>query len=209
MASNFNDTLPVAPAGGVNVKWQTDGAGNDSAYIPSGSFIPAGGGDFVKLGEVIVSSPQPTVAFSTIPGTYRNLKLIATGRTAGTADLYLQFNGDTGTNYDSILLYTAGVVASAGNQFGVAKASWGQLALSTAPANQAGSSEIIIYDYARTAWLKNITSHAVRMDTGASGFNILFSGTWHNTAAITDILAGTTDASNLEAGTVISLYGIN
>ena len=41
MASNFNDTTPAAVAGGVNVKWQTDGAGNDSAYIPSGSFIPA------------------------------------------------------------------------------------------------------------------------------------------------------------------------
>lgn len=41
MASDFNDTLPVAPAGGVNVKWQTDGAGNDSAYVPSGSFLPA------------------------------------------------------------------------------------------------------------------------------------------------------------------------
>lgn len=33
MASNFNDTTPAAPAGGTNVKWQTDGAGNDSAYI--------------------------------------------------------------------------------------------------------------------------------------------------------------------------------
>lgn len=31
MASNFNDTTPAAPAGSLNVKWQTDGAGNDSA----------------------------------------------------------------------------------------------------------------------------------------------------------------------------------
>lgn len=35
MGSNLNDTTPAAPAGGVNVKWQTDGAGNDSAYVPS------------------------------------------------------------------------------------------------------------------------------------------------------------------------------
>jgi hypothetical protein len=33
MASNYNDTTPAAAAGGLNVKWQTDGAGNDSAYV--------------------------------------------------------------------------------------------------------------------------------------------------------------------------------
>jgi hypothetical protein len=32
MPSNFNRTTPVAPTGRKNVKWQTDGAGNDSAY---------------------------------------------------------------------------------------------------------------------------------------------------------------------------------
>jgi hypothetical protein len=32
MPSNFNRTTPVAPTGRKNVKWQTDGSGNDSAY---------------------------------------------------------------------------------------------------------------------------------------------------------------------------------
>jgi hypothetical protein len=35
MASNFNNTLPVAPSGSINVKFQTDGSGNDSAYVPA------------------------------------------------------------------------------------------------------------------------------------------------------------------------------
>lgn len=34
MPSNFNDTTPAAPAGSTNVKWQTDGSGNNSAYAP-------------------------------------------------------------------------------------------------------------------------------------------------------------------------------
>lgn len=37
MASNFNSTTPAAPAGAVNVIFQTDGAGNDSAYVPASS----------------------------------------------------------------------------------------------------------------------------------------------------------------------------
>lgn len=39
MASNFNDMTPAAPAGGVNVLWQTDGAGNDSAYVIAGDVV--------------------------------------------------------------------------------------------------------------------------------------------------------------------------
>jgi hypothetical protein len=41
MASNFNDTVPAAPAGGINVLWQTDGAGNDSAYVIAASIASA------------------------------------------------------------------------------------------------------------------------------------------------------------------------
>ena len=45
MASNFNDTTPAAPAGGANVKWQTDGSGNDSAYV--GPNLPIAVGVFI------------------------------------------------------------------------------------------------------------------------------------------------------------------
>lgn len=44
MASNFNDTTPAAVTGATNVKWQTDGAGNDSAYIKGSG----GGGVSIK-----------------------------------------------------------------------------------------------------------------------------------------------------------------
>ena len=37
MSTNLNDSTPAAPAGGINVKWQTDGSGNDSAYLAAGS----------------------------------------------------------------------------------------------------------------------------------------------------------------------------
>ncbi len=52
MASNFNDTTPAAPAGGVNVKWQTDGAGNDSAYVTAG----AGGGVSIKTSNYNIAA---------------------------------------------------------------------------------------------------------------------------------------------------------
>lgn len=59
MASNFNDTLPAAPAGGVNVKWQTDGAGNDSAYVPISPATTA-----LIPGEALVSYDATTGLFT-------------------------------------------------------------------------------------------------------------------------------------------------
>ena len=40
MSSNFNDTTPAAPTGKLNVKWQTDGSGNDSAYFTAPFDVP-------------------------------------------------------------------------------------------------------------------------------------------------------------------------
>lgn len=53
MPSNFNDTTPAAPGGNVNVKWQTDGAGNDSAYVPTVS--PFGGTNVQTTNYTILS----------------------------------------------------------------------------------------------------------------------------------------------------------
>lgn len=35
MASNLNGTTPAAPSGSINVAFQTDGSGNDSANVPA------------------------------------------------------------------------------------------------------------------------------------------------------------------------------
>ena len=35
---NFNDTVPAAPSGAMNVKWQNDGSANMSAYVPAQSW---------------------------------------------------------------------------------------------------------------------------------------------------------------------------
>lgn len=38
---NFSDSLPAAPAGGANVKWQLDVSGNLSAYTSTGKLTVA------------------------------------------------------------------------------------------------------------------------------------------------------------------------
>jgi hypothetical protein len=66
MASNFNDTTPAAPSGYTNVKWQTDGAGNDSAYVSFSSF---GGVNSQSASYAIASSDGGQIV-SLSSGTY-------------------------------------------------------------------------------------------------------------------------------------------
>lgn len=43
MSVNLSNTTPAAPAGSTNVSWQTDGAGNVSAYVTSAVELVADG----------------------------------------------------------------------------------------------------------------------------------------------------------------------
>ena len=89
MASNFNNTTPAAPTGGVNVLWQTDGAGNDSAYVPTAGFkkslvvFTAG----VNTNAQVILSAALGIGISflaTAPGSFANAKVAATGSTVYT-----------------------------------------------------------------------------------------------------------------------------
>ena len=51
MPSNFNSTTPAAPAGFTNVVFQTDGNGNDSAYVPTSSGGPGGSSGDIQFND--------------------------------------------------------------------------------------------------------------------------------------------------------------
>lgn len=55
MSTNFNDSIPAAPALGLNVAWQTDGSGNVSAYLPGGG-IPTTPVDLTAQAADIVAT---------------------------------------------------------------------------------------------------------------------------------------------------------
>lgn len=61
MAANFSDSTPTAPAGSTNVKWQSDGSGNISAYLGS---APSVGIDLTAQVADIVTTPILTPAAS-------------------------------------------------------------------------------------------------------------------------------------------------
>ena len=196
--------------GGVNVVDPTSittplsdaGTGNFVTIAASG-----GSSDFVKITEIVVGSAVPTVTFSSIPATYRNLKLVVTGRTdaAGT-DYTVTFNGDTGANYQAVLAFN-GSGAGASATFSQNSAAIGSTASSSAPANQAGVSEIMVYDYAGTTFFKSVTGMTHRLDGVATAYIIWYAATWNSTSAINTI-ALAAGAGNFVTGSTFTLYGM-
>jgi hypothetical protein len=91
MASNFNSTTPAAPTGSLNVTWQTDGSGNDSAYFTAPFdvpiFAPGIGTNNQKLLRIKMTR---TVTF---PASAVHAEATASASSTGTAIFTLSKNG--------------------------------------------------------------------------------------------------------------------
>jgi hypothetical protein len=171
-----------------------------------------GGGATALITETVTTGSQPTVTFSSIPATYRDLVIAVRGRgTNASVDvqLGLLMNGDTGTNYDNLGGYV-GTAAWAANFSNVAQT---KLLLSyfpaaSAPANWAGFAQIEIANYRGTLFHKPVMSTGHDFwNTAVSGmFRWFTSGQWRSTAAITSLTVSLSAGAFLD-GTVVSLYG--
>jgi hypothetical protein len=91
MSSNLNDSIPAPPAGNTNVQWQTDGSGNDSAYVPTSIFTPADvsivslipGDVLVWNGSIWVNAGLPSIIALNLPIFANNAAAITGGLVAG------------------------------------------------------------------------------------------------------------------------------
>jgi hypothetical protein len=148
-----------------------------------------------------LGSATSSITFSSITSTYTDLVLISTfGVTAGD-DLYLQFNGDTGTNYSTTWMGGNGSTATSGR-----KTSDNGIQPRT-PANQPSTVTTMyntsIMNYSNTTTYKT----AIARYNYASGFTEADVGLWRNTAAITSLTLKCV-ATTFVTGSTFTLYGI-
>lgn len=147
------------------------------------------------------------IDFTSIPGTYRHLRLEGAAQTeSATVDyLTLRFNNDSGTNYYSQLLLASNTTVSGQEEAAVSD---GRIAtLPDTAETQPVHFTIDVPFYASTVFRKVALSKfggyydsANRIGTGSL--------LWTNAAAVTRITVLTDSGSDLKEGTRISLYGI-
>ena len=168
--------------GGSNLfRYNTFLAGNSS-------FIPISGFNSIQT----VSYPSGTggdVVFSNIPSDYRHLQIrafVRDTRADTTATWFLQFNGDTGTNYSYQGMEQNGTSIGA-----VSSLSQNSIQGINAAA-QTGSSRfaaavIDIFDTNQTNKYKTVTYQSGFSNNGSTARLYTAAGTWRNTSAITSI----------------------
>ena len=153
----------------------------------------------VTVGATSVAS----ITFAAIPTGYKHLQVRAFGKgaTAGGRQILFQFNGDTGSNYNSHHIYGDGSSAVAQAK-GTSTNGW----VTYWDSSQFGVAVMDILDYTNTN--KNKTTRTLGgFDANGSGFVLLRSGLWMSTSAITSISLFT-DSGNFTQNSQFTLYGV-
>lgn len=162
----------------------------------------------------VVSTPAASVTFSGIAGTYSHLVLTANGRVsdaAVTVGLGVQFNGDTGSNYDYQAFEGKGNTNSSFTQAAGVEGLVARWPGSTASANVVGAFNAWLEYYAGTTFFKTMRANYGTLGTLGTGTTYAtgqYANQWRNTAALTSITIIDGGGGNFIAGSTFSLYGV-
>lgn len=177
---------------------------DDPKYI---SFLagntPYSAGVFESIGTVTVGAGgASSVTFSSIPSTYKHLQIRLTATPTSADNFAFQFNGDTAANYSYHYLAGSGSSATAGNGVSISNGYLGYASTASYPT----SVILDILDYSNTSKYKT-TRDLLGNDANGSGYIMLSSSLWSNTAAISSILLKC-DAQSFISGSTFALYGV-
>lgn len=166
-------------------------------------------GDSMNLiQEQVLALAAASVTFAGIPGAYRHLVLLwtANGDDVAAQNIYCQFNGDVGGNYDWQILAGVGGGTAAASNSADTRIEVGRIQPSGINHFSSGMIEFIYYSQTTSEKVVNSTNFI----SGSTGIGVrLFGGDWTvSGSAITQILLAP-DAGNFVANSRFSLYGIS
>ena len=174
------------------------------------------GTGYASIASTLLTSAQADVTFSSITQAYRTLVIRSSvaNTSGGAQDLWLQINGDTGSNYSTVYLISNGSSALTNQATPMTKASFSNGAGGVSAANFTPSI-ITIADYTKTDKYKTLSGIAGLASNnsnvndynaytvGATGCSYV--GTQNAITSIKVFSSG----GNLATGSRISLYGIS
>jgi hypothetical protein len=165
---------------------------------------------FDSIATATGTGSSGTITFSSIPSSYAHLQIRALARSTeaatGFANLQIQANGDTATNYSTHNFIGNGSSVLAAGYASQSLMELGAVVRNNEAANIMGVSIVDIIDYASTTKAKTFKSFA-GFDSNGSGRSFLLSGAWYSTSAINSLTLyiGT---GNFTTTTRFALYGI-
>jgi len=154
---------------------------------------------YSPIASQTLGSATSSVTFSSIPQGYTDLVLVIAGNnSSSTYSPYIQFNGDTGTNYSITNLYGTGSAAASTRSSSTATAYFGSLGATQ------GNAIVQIQNYSNSTTYKTAL---IRIND--AGFRVYASVMlWRSTAAITSLTVFNESPGTFASGTTFSIYGI-
>lgn len=187
---------------GTYTKYDDFLVGN-AAYDPAATWL---------IQRTTLASDTATITFSSIPSTYKHLQIRILGRStraAANANMRIQINSDTGTNYSFHELYGTGASVAASGSASQIQTDVGRApGTSITDTNIFGVAIVDILDYASTSKNKTVRSFYGYDSNSTSGEVGLRSGAWLSTSAVTSISLFPASTTNWLTKTTIALYGI-
>ena len=164
---------------------------------------------YVALQTVTLSSSQASIDFTSIGSGYTDLVIVGNMyATSNDVGAYIQFNGDTGTNYSCTLL-------GSGPTSPISARYTSQTSMNVAGYNYGiGSSnsiyspiQVSIQNYSNTTTYKSLLARSWVQNNAGSRELYAYVGLWRSTAAITSIKF-ILNTGSWASGSSFTLYGI-
>lgn len=184
-------------------------APNTNVYLNNGAYLAT-----AFIAETALVASAASVTFSNIPQGFRHLMIMASGRSDAVTEadtLALRFNGDTGSNYDSQLVYGNSVTAAGVASRAASSILAGNLEGASSRAANFSPAIIFVFDYARAIVEKrtlSMTSVFGNLSADADMFASFRAGGWRNTNVITSVLLLPNTGPNFVSGSRFQLYGM-
>jgi hypothetical protein len=158
---------------------------------------------YEPIATTTLGSNAASYTFSSIPGTYTDLKILLSARnTAVENAVFVSFNGTT-TTYSGKILFGNGASAASNNP---AARTIAFSTFSTDTASTFANAEIYIPNYAGSNQ-KSFSSDTAQENNAATSYQIFLAGLWTTTSAITQVTLSGASGSFAQYSSA-SLYGI-
>lgn len=157
---------------------------------------------YTPIATTTLGSVTNSYTFTSIAGTYTDLVIIVAGSADGTnaANVLLQFNSDTGSNYSTTILYGDGSTAGSARVTSAANINTGDVDTGTSTA----VNRINIMNYSNATTYKTVLGRGDR----SVNSTVAKVGLWRSTSAITSVKVFLSASINFSVGTTLTLYGI-
>lgn len=200
---------PPTPASGADLGYLWWDTTLNALYAWDGAaWHSVGGSSVVKIADITTTASQATISFTSIPSTFVHLKLILLTRgtqAAQETQLTMNFNSDTGNNYDWYAQNRFGNASTFATS-SITGGAIGYAAGATSPTDNANSSITWLPNYKDTVFHKTAESIGSDFESSSSALITGGAGRWDNTSAITRIDIGLASGVFID-GSRGTLYG--